>query len=125
SQAGTYTFQVTVTDQDGFSTTGQVTVDVQQEAASATVAPGSATLDPHGTQAFTATLYDQLGDVVTAQPAFDWAVNGGGPLDAGGLFTAGSNGGGPFAVTARDRGAGGRGGARGMTQTAGATRGIG
>src|SRR5205823_2689321 len=40
SQAGTYTFQVTVADQDGFSTTGQVTVDVQQEAASATVAPG-------------------------------------------------------------------------------------
>src|SRR6059058_547169 len=106
SQAGTYTFQVTVTDQDGFSTTGQVTVDVQQEAASATVVPGSAPLDPHGTQAFTATLYDQFGDVVTAQPAFDWAVNGGGAIDAGGLFTAGSNGGGPFTVTATDPGSG-------------------
>src|SRR5205823_14873872 len=106
SQAGTYTFQVTVTDQDGFSTTGQVTVDVQQGAASATVAPGSPTLDPHGTQAFTATLYDQFGDAVTAQPAFDWAVNGGGVIDAAGLFTAGSNGGGPFTVTASDPGSG-------------------
>ncbi|TMB42561.1 MAG: PKD domain-containing protein [Deltaproteobacteria bacterium] len=106
TQAGTYTFQVTVTDQDGFSTTSQVTVDVQQSPTSVTVSPASATVDPNATQAFTATLYDQFGDVVAPQPTFAWLVSGGGTIDASGLFTAGGLGGGPFTVTATDPGSG-------------------
>src|SRR5207244_13275878 len=106
TQAGTYTFQVTVTDQDGFSTTGQVTVDVQQSPTSVTVNPASATVDPNATQAFTATLYDQFGDVVAPQPTFAWLVSGGGTIDASGLFAAGGLGGGPFTVTATDPGSG-------------------
>src|SRR5437764_1945 len=106
TQAGTYTFQVTVTDQDGFSTTSQVTVDVQQSPTSVTVSPASATVDPNATQAFTATLYDQFGDVVAPQPTFAWLVSGGGTIDASGLFAAGGLGGGPFTVTATDPGSG-------------------
>src|SRR5207244_12783086 len=94
TQAGTYTLQVTVTDQDGFSTTSQVTVDVQQSPTSVTVSPASATVDPNATQAFTATLYDQFGDVVAPQPAFAWLVRGGGALDRSGELRVGGQGGG-------------------------------
>src|SRR3989442_13820974 len=41
-----------------------------------------------------------------SQPTFGWPVSGGGPVDSGGLFTAGANGGGPFTVTAADSGSG-------------------
>jgi hypothetical protein len=34
------------------------------------------------------------------QPAFTWSVNGGGSINASGLFTAGDTSGGPFTVTA-------------------------
>ena len=106
TQAGTYTVQVTVTDQDGLTVTSQVVVPVEQEASSVTVSPASATVDPNATQAFTATLYDQFGDVVAPQPTFAWLVSGGGTIDASGLFTAGGLGGGPFTVTATDPGSG-------------------
>src|SRR5213078_1318190 len=106
TQAGTYTVQVTVTDQDGLTVTSQVVVPVEQEASSVTVSPASATVDPNATQAFTATLEDQFGDPMASQPAFAWMVSGGGTIDAAGLFTAGGSGGGPFTVTATDAGSG-------------------
>src|SRR5207244_243639 len=65
-----------------------------------------ATIDPNATQAFTATLEDQFGDLVVPQPTFGWTVSGGGSIDSSGLFTADGNGGGPFTVTATDPGSG-------------------
>src|SRR5207245_4343925 len=102
---GTYTFQVTVADQDGVTVTSAVVVTVDQHATSVTVSPGSATIDPNATQAFAATLKDQFGNAMTSQPAFGWTA-GGGSIDPSGLFTAGASGGGPFTVTATDPGSG-------------------
>ena len=65
-----------------------------------TVAPSSASVPTSGTQQFTATGLDQFGQPVSPQPTFNWSVNGGGTIDAAGLFTAGSTAGGPFTVTA-------------------------
>ena len=37
---------------------------------------------------------------LTSQPSFSWTASGGGTINASGLFTAGTTGGGPFTVTA-------------------------
>ena len=105
TQAGTYTFQATVTDQDGLTVTSTVVVTVDQHATSVTVSPGFATVDPNATQAFSATVKDQFGNAMASQPAFGWTA-GGGTIDSSGLYTAGGNGGGPFTVTATDPGSG-------------------
>jgi len=65
-----------------------------------TVSPASASVQPGGTQPFSATGLDQFGQPLSPQPAFTWSVGGGGTLSAGGLFTAGSTVGGPYTVTA-------------------------
>ncbi|HXJ37396.1 MAG TPA: hypothetical protein VMS22_25490, partial [Candidatus Eisenbacteria bacterium] len=105
TQAGTYTFQVTITDQDALTVTSSVVVVVQQTASTVTVSPASAAIDPHATQAFSGSLRDQFGNAMASQPpAYNWMVSGGGSIDATGVFTAGGNGGGPFTVTATDPG---------------------
>src|SRR5213078_2799376 len=86
TQAGTYTFQVSVTDQDGLTVTSSVVVLVDQHATSVAVSPASATVDPNATQAFSATLKDQFVDAMASQPTFGWTVNAGGTVDSGGLF---------------------------------------
>src|SRR5439155_6333173 len=96
TQAGTYTIQVTVADEDGLTSTSAVVVTVQQHATGVAVSPASATVDPNATQPFAATLFDQFGNPMASQPAFGWTVSGGGAIDSSGLFTAGANGGGPF-----------------------------
>src|SRR5207302_7482961 len=50
TQAGTYTLQVTVADEDGLTSTSAVVVTVQQHATSVAVSPASATVDPNATQ---------------------------------------------------------------------------
>ena len=64
------------------------------------VSPASVSLQTNGTQSFSATGLDQYGQPLSPQPAFSWSVGGGGTISPGGLFTAGSTGGGPFTVTA-------------------------
>ena len=104
TQAGTYTFRVTIADQDGVTVTSSVVVPVQQHATSVAVSPASATVAPNGTQAFTASLKDQFGAAMASQPTFTWSVSGGGIVDSSGVFTAGGTAGGPFTVTAADSG---------------------
>src|SRR6185436_16304095 len=106
TQAGSYTLRVTVTDAGGLTATDDVPVTVDQTATAVTVAPPTATVAPHGTQPYAATLLDQFGDPLAVQPTFDWMVSGGGAIDAGGVFTAGATAGGPFTVTATDAGSG-------------------
>src|SRR5207253_9592953 len=48
TQAGTYTFAVTIADEDGLTTTSQVTVVVQQQASTITVTPSSTTVGLDG-----------------------------------------------------------------------------
>jgi hypothetical protein len=71
-----------------------------------TIAPPAASVAPHGTQAYVATLLDQFGAPMAVQPTFDWTVGGGGVIAASGVFTAGGTAGGPFVVTATDPGSG-------------------
>ncbi|MBC7249991.1 MAG: DUF11 domain-containing protein [Anaerolineae bacterium] len=54
------------------------------------VSPSSAELHPYDTQQFTALGYDQFNNEIP-DPGLNWAViNGGGTIDASGLFTAGT-----------------------------------
>ncbi len=68
------------------------------------VTPSSASVQPNGTQRFSASAIDQFGQPMSPQPTFSWAVTGGGTIDSTGLFTAGSTTGGPFSVTAMSGG---------------------
>ena len=71
------------------------------------VSPASASVQTGGTQQFTATAQDQLGQPMNPQPTFGWSVDGGGAISQAGLFTAGGTPGGPFTVTASTGGVNG------------------
>ena len=89
SKAGSYTFQVTITDAGGHSATSSVTVIVNQALTSITVTPTTATLEGDQTEQFTAACIDQFGNVFGVQPSFTWAIGSGvGSIIAGGLYTA-------------------------------------
>jgi hypothetical protein len=107
SKAGSYTFQVTVTDAGGLTATSSVGVTVNQTLTSIVVSPASATVNISGTQQFTATARDQFAASLTTQPTFTWSVSGGGTISSSGLFTAGTTAGGPYTVTAQSGGVSG------------------
>jgi hypothetical protein len=76
ARAGTYQFQVVVTDSFGISSTSTVTVTVQQTLSSISLSPSSVTLRNGQSQTFTATGFDQFGNVMTTQPTFNWTWSG-------------------------------------------------
>jgi acetyl esterase/lipase len=89
AQAGNYTLQATVSDAAGNTITSSVTVNVVQTLSSIVLSPGSASVSPNGNQQFTAQALDQFGNALAVQPAFTWSVvNGGGTIDATGLYQA-------------------------------------
>jgi hypothetical protein len=89
SKAGNYAFQVTISDEEGLSTTSSVAVTVTPSLSSISVAPGAVILNQAQSQQFTATGYDQFGQLLASQPAVAWAVSSGaGSVTAGGLYTA-------------------------------------
>jgi len=65
-----------------------------------TVSPASASVQTGASFQFSATAFDQFGNLMNPQPTFTWSVNGGGTINSSGLFTAGAAAGGPFTVTA-------------------------
>jgi hypothetical protein len=89
NRAGAYTFQATITDKGGLSTTSTTTVTVKQTVTTITVTPASVTLAIHGQQQFTAVAYDQFAQSFATQPAFTWSkVSGIGTMSSSGLYTA-------------------------------------
>jgi hypothetical protein len=71
---------------------------------SATIFPVVASVCPDAITTFTVVGYDQEGNAMVVQPDnWVWAVSGGGTID-GGVFTAGSEEGGPYEVTATSGG---------------------
>jgi hypothetical protein len=96
SQAGTYSFTVTITNPGGQTVTSGVSVTVNPTFTSIALSPSGATVAPGGQKQFTATAEDQFGAALAAQPAFTWSVyplaggGGIGSINASGLFTAGS-----------------------------------
>jgi hypothetical protein len=103
-KAGLYTLQATIADAAGQSVTSAVNVNVSSTLTDVVASPASASIGPGASQQFTAVARDQFGFDTAPQPSFSWAVNGGGSISSGGLFTAGSAAGGPFNVTATTAG---------------------
>ena len=90
SQAGSYTFGVTIADPSGETTTASVTVTVTQTLTAITVTPAIAAVPDSATQLFSATATDQFGQALTAQPTITWSVDAGGAggtIAASGLYT--------------------------------------
>jgi hypothetical protein len=96
-QAGSYTFQVVVTDSASATGTGTVAVTVNQVLTSITVTPPSVTLAYGARQQFTARTNDQFGNAMSTQPSsFSWTISpthshGGGSITSTGLYTAPSS----------------------------------
>ena len=99
-QAGSYTFQVTITDSAGLAATSSTSVAVNQTPTSLTVTPGSASLLDSGTQQFTATALDQFGRPLASQPSCSWTLTGIGSLTSTGMYNAPSSGTGSATVAA-------------------------
>ena len=73
NEAGDYILTATVSD--GFdSTTSSVNVTVEQTLTTVSVSPASVDLAPNATQQFTATVLDQFGNAMDAQPSFTWSL---------------------------------------------------
>ena len=94
SKAGIYNFTVAITDQGGLSTTsGSVSVTVNQTLTGIAVTPGTANLVLGGTQQFSAVAFDQFGNAMAAQPTFTWGLaSGAGSINSSGLYTASAAG---------------------------------
>ncbi len=89
SHAGSYSFQVTVSDPSGYVVTSSVTVAVDQTLSAIRVSPASITLAAGGQQQFTGVGYDQFGNAMASQPSLKWSVSSGvGTITAGGHYQA-------------------------------------
>jgi hypothetical protein len=90
TRAGTYNFQVTITDSaTGLTAISQVSFTVNPILTSISVSPASANVVVNGTQQFTATAKDQFGIALASQPSFTWSIASGvGTISTTGLYTA-------------------------------------
>ncbi|MEO7101330.1 MAG: rhamnogalacturonan lyase B N-terminal domain-containing protein [Luteolibacter sp.] len=95
---GSYTLTVTATDSIAATVSNFTSVTVTATPASITVGSSSATLAVNASQTFTATVRDQFGNAVN-NPSVAWSTNGGGTINASGLFSA-TTAGGPYQITA-------------------------
>ncbi len=95
---GDYRFSVQVADAGALTASSTVNVRVLPTPAQLTVAPPSATVVVGGTQSYTPTARDQFAAIMSSSGT-TWSVNGGGSINASGLFSA-TTAGGPFTVTA-------------------------
>ncbi|MFT3789434.1 MAG: alpha-L-arabinofuranosidase C-terminal domain-containing protein [Tepidisphaeraceae bacterium] len=88
--AGTYQFQVTITNAGGKATTSTVTVVVQPTAASFVVSPSNTTLQSGSVVPFSASVIDQFGNPISQTiTGLTWSIlSGGGSLSSGGVYTA-------------------------------------
>ncbi len=99
SAVGTYALTVTIRDAQLLTATSAVTVVVQPTQSTVAVTPPAASVLVGSTFQFTASGADQFGAALVTQPAFAWAVTGGGSVNSSGLFNA-TTAGGPFTLTA-------------------------
>ncbi len=76
-QAGSYTFQVVVTDAGGLTATSEVSVTVDQTITSIEVSPSTATVAAGASRSLTAQARDQFGALLSPQPSFAWSIASG------------------------------------------------
>jgi hypothetical protein len=100
TQAGSYTFTATITDQRGLSVTSTTaTVMVEQSPGALVLTPSTATVVVGATEQFTASATDQFGKAIS-DPVVTWTLSGPGSVSTTGLYTAPVSGAGSAAVTA-------------------------
>ncbi len=103
SQPGSYTLRVAIQDLGSDIVTSQVAVTVVSTAASLSLVPSSAVIKASGTQAFSASVLNQFGQVMSSPPATTWSISSttSGTINSStGLFTGNATTGGPYVVTA-------------------------
>jgi hypothetical protein len=95
TQAGTYTFTVTIMNPAiGTSVTSSVAVTVNQAPTGTSVVPNTAVVAAGATMQFVAGMVDQFGNVIGNPSAVTWSVvSGGGSVNASGVYTAGTTSG--------------------------------
>jgi hypothetical protein len=108
-QAGSYTFEVTITNTSGLSKTSNVTVTVNQTLTKMSISPSSVSLKDGTSQTFTATTLDQFGQPMATQPTtFSWTKSGSGTLSPStsntDTYTAPSSGKGSATITVTSNG---------------------
>jgi hypothetical protein len=87
--AGTYDFQVAITDAAGQSVNSSVALTVDQKQTRIVISPGTKTISLGASQQFATEVVDQFGNALAKQPKFTWAVlKGGGKINAAGLYVA-------------------------------------
>jgi len=99
SKAGTYRFQVTLTDTDGMTATSSVDVVVRQQLTRLTLGPSSVDVPRWGQYQFSAVALDQFDDPLTVQPRLMWRLTGRGLLTSSGLYYAPGQRGGPYTIS--------------------------
>jgi hypothetical protein len=98
---GNYTFHAQATNAVGnLGVSPPVKIILAGPIAQIRITPSDLVVAPQFTQQFTATAADALGNTLAPQPVFSWSLRGGGIIDSNGLFTAGTDLGGPFSVMA-------------------------
>jgi hypothetical protein len=103
SQAGTYTFLVTLTDANGKSITSSVDVTVVQTLSGLWVSPGQVNIGNGDPVQLAAVAYDQFGQSMNNQPPITWSVvNGPGSVDNTGLYQSTDTGTALVAASAGD-----------------------
>ncbi|WP_422926440.1 malectin domain-containing carbohydrate-binding protein [Singulisphaera sp. PoT] len=99
SQAGNYTFQVTITNQNGSTVSSNVSVTVKAIPSSLSIQPQNASVAAGSSQAFTTSFADQFGNAVGAPTSVNWTASAG-TISSSGLFTAPSTGSSSVKITA-------------------------
>jgi aryl-phospho-beta-D-glucosidase BglC (GH1 family) len=87
TQAGAYTFEVTVTDPAGLSATSTVDVAVNRALTTIVANPAMASVGAGQSVQFSAEGLDQFGNALASQPGFTWSASAG-SITPGGLYTA-------------------------------------
>ncbi len=89
SAAGSYTFEATITNQDGITVTSDVSITIDQQLSDVSVTSPNKTVADEGTQLVSASALDQFGQPMVLQPSFTWnVVKGPGIVNQYGLYTA-------------------------------------
>ena len=87
-KAGAPSFQVTITNAAGLSTTSNVSVTVGQTTTMVGITPAAPTVVSGAPLQLTAFIGDQFGNPMGSQPtAWTWSVHGGGTITSTGLYT--------------------------------------
>jgi outer membrane lipoprotein-sorting protein len=100
SQAGDYSFTVTIKDAQGLSVTSTVKVHVKQTLTKISVTPLISTMKVHTTLQFSAISFDQFSNALLTQPTITWTLSSAGSITSKGLYTAPHTPGGPYYIIA-------------------------